>query len=101
MIDQGFGILAAALLLAAMTFARAEYPQPQPQQHLTCTLEAGPTRSVVRVIDAETVLLDDDQEVRLIGALALSQGDAYVLYILVALTVALTRISNDAKGRAS
>jgi endonuclease YncB( thermonuclease family) len=61
---------AAALLLAAMTFARAEDPQPQPQQHLTCTLEAGPTRSVVRVIDAETVLLDDDEEVRLIGALA-------------------------------
>ncbi|MGZ5822734.1 MAG: thermonuclease family protein [Hyphomicrobium sp.] len=60
---------AAALLLAAMTFARAEDPQPQPQQHLTCTLEAGPTRSVVRVIDAETVLLDDE-EVRLIGALA-------------------------------
>ena len=33
-------------------------------------MEAGPTRSVVRVIDAETVLLDDDEEVRLIGALA-------------------------------
>jgi hypothetical protein len=32
-------------------------------------LEAGPTRSVVRVIDAETVLLDDNEEVRLIGAL--------------------------------
>jgi endonuclease YncB( thermonuclease family) len=36
----------------------------------TCTLQAGPTRSVVRVIDSETVLLDDHQEVRLIGALA-------------------------------
>ena len=35
-----------------------------------CTLQAGPTRAVVRVIDAETVLLDDNQEVRLIGALA-------------------------------
>jgi endonuclease YncB( thermonuclease family) len=35
-----------------------------------CTLHAGPARSVVRVIDAETVLLDDHQEVRLIGALA-------------------------------
>ena len=60
----------AALLLAAMTLVRAEEPQPRPEQHLTCTLEAGPTRSVVRVIDAETVLLDDDEEVRLIGALA-------------------------------
>jgi hypothetical protein len=45
---------AAALLLAAMTLGRAEEPQPRPEQHLTCTLEAGPTRSVVRVIDAET-----------------------------------------------
>jgi endonuclease YncB( thermonuclease family) len=35
-----------------------------------CTLQAGPTRAVVRVIDAETVLLDDNEEVRLIGALA-------------------------------
>ena len=60
----------AALLLAATTFARAEAPQPRPEQHPTCTFEAGPTRSVVRVIDAETVLLDDDEEVRLIGALA-------------------------------
>jgi endonuclease YncB( thermonuclease family) len=35
-----------------------------------CTLQAGPTRAVVRVIDSETVLLDDHEEVRLIGALA-------------------------------
>jgi endonuclease YncB( thermonuclease family) len=35
-----------------------------------CSLEAGPVRTVVRVIDAETVLLDDGEEVRLIGALA-------------------------------
>jgi endonuclease YncB( thermonuclease family) len=36
----------------------------------TCTLSGGPTRSVVRVIDSETVLLDDQTEARLIGALA-------------------------------
>jgi micrococcal nuclease len=54
-------ILAAAPALAAETVAGV----PE-----TCTLQAGPTRSVVRVIDAETVLLDDHQEVRLIGALA-------------------------------
>src|SRR5690606_35485154 len=36
----------------------------------SCTLEAGPKRTVVRVSDAETVLLDDQQEVRLMGALA-------------------------------
>lgn len=35
-----------------------------------CTLQGGATRSVVRVIDSETVLLDDHEEVRLIGALS-------------------------------
>jgi micrococcal nuclease len=64
------GAAALLLLLVASTLARAEDQQPQPQQPQTCTLQAGPTRSVVRVIDAETVLLDDDEEVRLIGALA-------------------------------
>lgn len=57
---------AALLILFAAIPVRAE-GQQQPQ---TCTLQAGPTRSVVRVIDAETVLLDDEEEVRLIGALA-------------------------------
>lgn len=35
-----------------------------------CTLEPGPTRAVARVIDAETLALDDGGEVRLVGALA-------------------------------
>lgn len=35
-----------------------------------CRLEAGPTRAVARVLDGETVLLDNGGEVRLIGALA-------------------------------
>lgn len=35
-----------------------------------CTLEAGETRAVARVLDAETLVLDDGREVRLIGALA-------------------------------
>lgn len=35
-----------------------------------CDLEAGPVRSVARVIDGETLALDDGTEVRLIGALA-------------------------------
>lgn len=56
------------LLAAAARPTQAEDQQPQQEQ--TCTLQAGPTRSVVRVIDAETVLLDDNEEVRLIGALA-------------------------------
>jgi len=60
----------AAALLSFVVPVAAEDPKPSPQQVQTCTLEAGPTRSVVRVIDAETVLLDDGEEVRLIGALA-------------------------------
>ena len=60
---------AAALLLWAVPI-RAQDPKQASPQEQTCTLQAGPTRSVVRVIDAETVLLDDDEEVRLIGALA-------------------------------
>ena len=45
-------------------------------QETSCTLQAGPARSVVRVIDAETVLLDDNEEVRLIGAMAPRSPDA-------------------------
>ena len=57
-------LLAVALgVAAALAKDKADAPQ-------TCTLQAGPIRSVVRVLDAETVLLDDHQEVRLIGALA-------------------------------
>ncbi len=59
---------ALALVLAPSILtlpAAAQEPRAQP-----CTLQAGETRAVVRVIDAETVRLDDDREVRLIGALA-------------------------------
>lgn len=35
-----------------------------------CALETGSSHAVARVIDSETLLLDDGQEVRLIGALA-------------------------------
>jgi endonuclease YncB( thermonuclease family) len=52
------------LLLLALP-STAEEPHEAP-----CELKAGPTRAVVRVIDAETVQLDDASEVRLIGALA-------------------------------
>ena len=38
--------------------------------HARCDLEPGPVRSVARVIDGETLALDDGTEVRLIGALA-------------------------------
>jgi micrococcal nuclease len=57
------------LLALALSVASANAQQKQIDES-TCTLQAGPTRSVIRVIDAETVLLDDNQEVRLVGALA-------------------------------
>ena len=41
-----------------------------------CVLELGPPHAVVRVIDAETIRLDDTSEVRLIGALAPRAPDA-------------------------
>ena len=44
-------------------------------QRTACTLEPGPTRAVAKVIDAETIQLDDNTEVRLIGALAPRRPD--------------------------
>lgn len=41
-----------------------------------CTLEPGGQQTVARVLDAETVQLDDGSSVRLIGALAPRAGDA-------------------------
>src|SRR5687767_4447225 len=43
---------------------------------ISCTVPAGPTRSVARVIDGETLLLDDGTELRLVGALAPRAIDA-------------------------
>lgn len=62
---------AAAILATAICASDgvAQSREPVPVEE-TCTLNSGPTRSVVRVIDGETVLLDDHQEVRLIGSLA-------------------------------
>jgi endonuclease YncB( thermonuclease family) len=45
-------------------------PAEMPVSEPACTLQAAGTHAVVRVIDSETVLLDDTREVRLIGALA-------------------------------
>jgi endonuclease YncB( thermonuclease family) len=41
-----------------------------------CTLEPGPVRTVTRVVDGETLVLDDGKVVRLIGALAPRASDA-------------------------
>lgn len=65
----------SAVILAALASlgpwpdaARAQADAPTGVE--TCTLEPGPTRTVARVLDGETVALDDGSEVRLIGALA-------------------------------
>jgi micrococcal nuclease len=63
-------LAAAAASLAGLFGMAAATAQEERTDAESCTLQAGPTRSVVRVIDSETVLLDDHQEVRLIGALA-------------------------------
>lgn len=47
-----------------------------PYQSQSCTLTTGPSRTVARIIDGETVQLDDGSSVRLIGALAPRAGDA-------------------------
>ena len=63
-------LLALAVLLAGTT--------PQAHGEEGCTLERGPARAVVRVVDAETIALDDGSEVRLVGALAPRAPDAGV-----------------------
>ena len=59
----------AMLAVPATAQQQAREPAATPRE-TPCELHAGPTRAVVRVIDAETVLLEDGREVRLIGALA-------------------------------
>jgi micrococcal nuclease len=44
--------------------------------HAECRLEPGPQRTVVRVLDGETFVLDDGSEVRLAGVLAPRGADA-------------------------
>jgi endonuclease YncB( thermonuclease family) len=65
------GTLAASLLHAMAGAASAADNLPP------CTgLVPGPSRTVVRVLDAETVTLDDGRQLRLIGALAPRALDA-------------------------
>lgn len=61
-------ILGALLELAASTTGVAAV-----EQHAAvnaCQLEAGPSRAVTRVIDGESLALDDGSEVKLLGILA-------------------------------
>ena len=58
-------VFATALLLLALPDARSAEPTPA-----CAALDPGPTRTVTRVIDGETLALDDGTELRLVGALA-------------------------------
>jgi micrococcal nuclease len=66
--------LFAAVLLplhgqsARVAGSHADAREPAPPA-VQCTLQAGPEHTVVRVIDAETLELDDGSNLRLIGAL--------------------------------
>jgi micrococcal nuclease len=64
------GCAAFALAVAAPIWPRAFGTTP------CAGLESGPTHSVARVLDGETLVLDDGSEVRLIGALAPRALDA-------------------------
>jgi endonuclease YncB( thermonuclease family) len=66
-------IASAALAWTLCAPARAA---PDATSSASCALEPGPTRTVTRIIDGETVALDDGREVRLIGALAPRASDA-------------------------
>ena len=61
-------VWACASLLLAASAAEMEVLCPG--------LQSGPTRTVTRILDAETVVLDDGTELRLIGALAPRAIDA-------------------------
>jgi len=67
-IVAGFSFRAMALA-ALPTIGNSASPAP-------CTLEPGPVRTVARVLDGETLVLDDGSAVRLIGALAPRARDA-------------------------
>lgn len=60
-------LLSIAALLLLMSAALAEAPP--------CPLARGETHAVARVLDGETLALDDGRRVRLIGALAPRAGD--------------------------
>ncbi len=72
MVGCRWSVLIGAVGLLAPLHAVAESPVPPAQ----CTVEPGPIRTVTRVVDGETLVLDDGKVVRLIGALAPRARDA-------------------------
>lgn len=71
------GVLAVAAIGTSSRLVRAgDGGAPDAEPSKTCTLQSGGYRTVARIIDGETLLLDDGREVRLIGALAPRAADA-------------------------
>ncbi len=76
LVDRRFLLAAAgalSVLVGLLGVAKAENAPAPPTEAAPatrCTLTPGPTRAVARVIDAETIELDDRTQARLIGALA-------------------------------
>ncbi len=67
--------LATADDTVAQSGATAAAPGETVAKPATCQLDPGTSHTVARVIDGETIVLDDGREVRLIGALAPRAGD--------------------------
>jgi len=72
-VERGFVRLASWIGMLALAGLSA---QPALADTPLCELELGPERAVVRVLDGETLALDDGSQVRLIGALAPRALDA-------------------------
>jgi len=69
-LDRAMRPCAAALFVAWITVGIAATGTAWAATPCATVLEAGPTRTVARIVDGETVALDDGSELRLIGALA-------------------------------
>jgi len=69
-------IAIVSALAAAGTVPLSHRAQGGPASGATCELAPGPTRTVTRIIDGETVALDDGRELRLAGILAPRARDA-------------------------
>jgi len=65
-----------ALASAALPVFADDALPPSNNRPAPCILEPGPVRTVARVLDGETIILDDGSAVRLIGALAPRARDA-------------------------
>lgn len=73
---MAFGWVRAALIMLAVTSTPLRAADGDATSPATCSLQPGPARTVTRIIDGETLALDDGSEVRLAGAMAPRARDA-------------------------